>query len=69
MPQDFPEVDEFTPLGLKVLLTISPVVSPFTRPLAVNPVIVFVVPSNSAVLESPVTVAVALYIFPVNCVG
>jgi hypothetical protein len=48
------------PLVLKALLAISPVVSPFTRPVAVNPVNVFVVPSNSVEPERPTTVALAL---------
>jgi hypothetical protein len=42
----------------------SPVVSPLTRPLAVNPLIVFVKPSNSVEPERPVTVALALDIEP-----
>jgi hypothetical protein len=40
---------------------ILPVVSPFTRPVAVNPVNVFVVPSNSVEPERPITVALALF--------
>ena len=50
------------PLVLETLLAMSPVVSPLTRPLAVNPFIVFVKPSNSVEPERPVIVALALLI-------
>ena len=50
------------PLGLKALLAKSAVVSPFTRPVAVNPLIVFAVPSNSVEPDRPVTVALTLLI-------
>jgi len=48
------------PFILETLLAMSPVVSPLTRPLAVNPFIVFVKPSNSVEPDKPVTVALAL---------
>ena len=49
------------PFGLFALLAMSPVVSLFTRPTAVNPVNVFVMPSNSVEPERPITVALALF--------
>jgi hypothetical protein len=52
-------------LALNALLAISPVVSPFTRPLTVNPLIVFVIPSKLLEPERPVTVALALFILAV----
>ena len=54
MPENLPEVEALTPLR----------VSLFKRPTALNPSIVFVVPSNLDVPEMPVTVAVALNMFP-----
>ena len=50
------------PFILETLLAISPVVSPLTSPLAVNPLIVFVKPSNSVEPERPVIVAFTLEI-------
>jgi hypothetical protein len=55
VPENLPEVEALTSLR----------VSLFKRPTAVNPLIVFVVPSNLDVSERPVTVAVALNISPV----
>ena len=63
MPENLPEVDALMPLGLFALLAMSPVVSLLTSPVAVNPVNVFVVPSNSVEPERPTTVALALFIF------
>jgi hypothetical protein len=53
-------------LILEALFTISPVVSPFTRPVAVNPVNVFVKPSNSVEAERPITAALALFMTAVT---
>lgn len=61
MPENLPDVDALMPLGLFALLAMSPVVSLFTRPTAVNPVNVFVMPSNSVEPERPITVALALF--------
>ena len=63
MPENLPEVDALMPLGLFALLAMSPVVSLLTSPVAVNPVNVFVMPSNSVEPESPITVALALFTF------
>ena len=63
MPENLPEVDALMPLGLFALLAMSPVVSLLTRPVAVNPVNVFVMPSNSVEPERPITVALALFTF------
>ena len=62
MPENLAETDALTPLGLKALLAISPTVSPFTRPIAVNPLIVFDVPSKPVEPDRPITVALALLI-------
>jgi hypothetical protein len=61
VPENLPDVDALMPLGLFALLAMSPVVSLFTRPTAVNPVNVFVMPSNSVEPERPITVALALF--------
>lgn len=60
MPENLPDVDALMPLGLFALLAMSPVVSLLTSPVAVNPVNVFVMPSNSVEPERPITVALAL---------
>ena len=60
MPENLPDVDALMPLGLFALLAMSPVVSLLTSPVAVNPVNVFVTPSNSVEPERPITVALAL---------
>ena len=62
MPENLAETDALTPLGLMALLKMFPVVSPFTRPIAVNPLIVFDVPSKSVEPDRPITVALALLI-------
>ncbi len=62
MPENLPDVDALMPLGLFALLAMSPVVSLLTSPVAVNPVNVFVMPSNSVEPERPITVALALFI-------
>jgi hypothetical protein len=69
VPENLPEVDAVMPLRLLVLFAISPVVSPPTRPIAVNPLIVLVVPSNSVDPDRPVMVALALLILAVSPVG
>ena len=62
MPENLPDVDALMPLGLFALLAMSPVVSLLTSPVAVNPVNVFVTPSNSVEPERPITLALALFI-------
>ena len=62
MPENLPDVEALMPLGLLTLLAISPVVSLLTSPVAVNPVKVFVMPSNSVEPERPITLALALFI-------
>ena len=52
MPENLPETDDLTPLS----------VSLFKRPVVVNPVKVFVVPSNSVDPDRPLTVALVLLI-------
>jgi hypothetical protein len=69
VPENLPEVDAVMPLRLLVLFAISPVVSPPTRPIAVNPLIVLVVPSNSVDPDRPVMVALALLMLAVSPVG
>ena len=61
MPENLPDVDALMPLGLFALLAMSPVVSLLTSPVAVNPVNVFVMPSNSVEPERPITLALALF--------
>ena len=61
MPENLPDVDALMPFGLFALLAMSPVVSPFIRPIAVNPVNVLVVPSNSVDPDRPIKVALALF--------
>ena len=63
MPENLPDVDALMPLGLFALLAMSPVVSLLTSPVAVNPVNVFVTPSNSVEPERPITLALALFTF------
>ena len=63
MPENLPDVDALMPLGLFTLLAMSPVVSLLTSPVAVNPVNVFVTPSNSVEPERPITLALALFTF------
>ena len=48
------------PFGLLKLLATSAVVSPLTRPVAVNPLTVFVMPSNAASPERPTITRFAL---------
>ena len=69
VPENLPEVDAVMPPRLLVLFAISPVVSPPTRPIAVNPLIVLVVPSNSVDPDRPVMVALALLMLAVSPVG
>ena len=64
IPENLPETEALTPLGLRAFFSMSAIVSPFTRPVAVNPLIVFVKPSKAVEPDSPITVALALEIEP-----